>query len=305
MDEIDFPHVEPRTRLSAAVLERLEDGRLSAVTTYSLFFVLSSVLAEGAKGLYLREGTTAASHINKVQANLLASRAIETDRDYGRGVYRVLSVGESTAEDACALVNPFGHISHLSAMQRWGLTERRPEALHLTMPPANAAQPLIAARMAADYGTSDLGRYGPPVKLRFIGHPEIVRRRKIEVHETKNPAHWIQVRDSYARLATVGQVFVDTIEKPQYCGGMAHVLDVWRGHADTFCEEIIGTVDSVATNIAKVRAGYLLDEMLGMGDDPRVQGWARFAQRGGSRVLDPTKKFAPAHSRKWMLSINV
>jgi predicted transcriptional regulator of viral defense system len=132
-----------------------------------------------------------------------------------------------------------------------------------------------------------------------------VRSRKIAVYETKHPGHWLQVRDSHARLATIGQTFVDTVERPQYCGGMAHVLDVWRQHAGTYREEIIAAVDEVAPPIAKVRAGYLLDDMLALGDDSRIQGWVRFAQRGSSRVLDPTKIFGADHSEKWMLSINV
>jgi predicted transcriptional regulator of viral defense system len=95
------------------------------------------------------------------------------------------------------------------------------------------------------------------------------------------------------------------VERPQYCGGMAHVIDVWREHAHTFREEIVNTMDEVGTEIAKVRAGYLLDEVLEAGDDSRIQGWVQFAQRGSSRVLDPTKDFSSAYSEKWILSINV
>lgn len=170
--------------------------------------------------------------------------------------------------------------------------------------------------MAADYGTSDfrtvpgshwLGEdipLVPPMQLHFIRHPARVRGREISVYQTKYPARWLPVQDSHARLATVGQTFVDTVERPQYCGGMAHVVDVWQRHAEGFQEEIISTMEEVGTPIAKVRAGYLLDEM-DLGDDARVQGWVQFAQRGSSRVLDPTKAFATEHSEKWMLSINV
>lgn len=307
----EFSHTVKRTRLASAVLAQLERDRLAVATPYSLFQVLRSVLVDGGRGLYLRGGASPSDHIDGARGNLLATRAIETDPDYGRSLYRVLPVGESSAEEVCALANPFGHISHLSAMQRWGLTERRPEALHLTMPPASAARPLVEARMAEDYGTSDYGTLpggislGPPVKLHFIRHPKVVRGRAISVYETRHPTRWIQVQDSHARLATVGQTFVDMVERPQYCGGMAHVVDVWRERADTFHEEIISTIEEVGTSIAKVRAGYLLDELLGTGGDARVQGWVRFAQRGSSRVLDPTKGFNGTHSEKWMLSINV
>jgi len=314
LENPEFPHTVKRTRLASAVLARLEKDRIAVVTTYSLFQVLRSVLAGGGKGLYLRGDASPSSHIDGVRKNLLATRAIETDPGYGRSLYRVLPVGESSAEEVCALANPFGHISHLSAMQRWGVTERRPEALHLTMPPANAARALVEAQMEADFhGTSDHGTLpgnvplplGLPVKLLFIRHPAVVRGRAVSVYETRHPTRWIQVQDSHARLATIGQTFVDTVERPQYCGGMAHVVDVWREHADIFREEIISTVEEVGTPIAKVRAGYLLDEVLAAGDDPRVQRWVRFAQRGSSRVLDPAKGFSTAHSEKWMLSINV
>ena len=274
------------------------------------------MLARGSKGLYLRGDATPGSHIEAIRSNLLLSRALEVDSDYGRSVYRVVSVGDSPAEEVCALANPFGHISHLSAMQRWGLTERRPEALHLTMPPPSAAGPLIEAQMAADYGTPNFrtahGSHWigespplvPPVQLHFIRHPTHVRGREISVYQTKHLARWLPIQDSHARLATVGQTFVDTVERPQYCGGMAHVVDVWQRHAGGVHEGMISPAEEVGTPIAKVRAGYLLDEV-GLGDDARVQGWVQFAQRGSSRVLDPAKAFAAEHSEKWMLSINV
>lgn len=296
-----------RTKLSAAVLALLEEERRAVVTPYMLFLVLRRLFTpENHQKLYLRADAPTTENLRKLTANLSDTGGIEVDPDYGRSVFRVLPVGESPADEVCPLANPFGYISHLSAMQRWGLTDRRPEALHLTMPPPSAARPLIEQRMATDYNTplSDLP-LNQVAKLHFIRHPETVRGRKISVYETKHPGQWLQVRDSHARLATIGQTFVDTVERPQYCGGMAHALDVWREHAGIYQQEIIAAVDKVESPIVKVRAGYLLDDMMGLGNDLRVQGWVRFAQRGSARVLDPTKDFSPDHSEKWMLSINV
>lgn len=302
----EIPPAVQRTKLAEAVLAWLEEEHRTVATPYTLFLALRRLYApENRRRLYLRSDTATTDDLRRVTANLSKTGGIELDPDYGRSVYKVPSVGESPADEVCALANPFGHISHLSAMQRWGLTERRPEALHLTMPPASAARPLVEDRMAADYGArfSDLPLH-QVVKLHFVRHPGTVRGRKISIYETRNPGQWLQIRGSHARLATIGQTFVDTVERPQYCGGMAHVLDVWREHAITYLEGIITAIDEVATPIAKVRAGYLLDDMLGQSDDSRIQSWVKFAQRGSSRVLDPARDFSTEHSEKWMLSIN-
>lgn len=296
-----------QTRLAGAVLAELEQDRRAVVTPYALFQVLRVILATGDREkLYVRPSVEPYEYLHRVTTNLMDSGGLETDSDYGRSVYRVVAMGESTAEEVCALANPFGYISHLSAMQRWGLTDRRPDALHLSMPPASAAGPLIEERMQADYGQpfADLRR-GDAVKLHFVRHPPVVRGRKVSVFTTKRLGRWVQVGGEHTRLATNGQTFLNMLEAPQHCGGMAHVLDVWRRHAPPFAEEIIDTVDELGGPIHKVRAGYILDEVLGLGEDRRVQGWVRFAQRGSSRVLDPSKDFNPIYSEKWMLSINV
>jgi hypothetical protein len=142
VENIEFlPHAD-RTRLAEAVLARLEAERRVVVTPYDVFQALRPILSSGERGLYLRLETSPIDYLKRVTNNLIETKGVDTDPDYGRSVYRVLSLGQSSAEEVCALANPFGYVSHLSAMQHWGLTERRPEALHLTMPPANAARPV-------------------------------------------------------------------------------------------------------------------------------------------------------------------
>lgn len=296
-----------QTRLAGAILAELKQDKRAVITSYTLFQVLRLILATGNKQkLFIRFNVSPVDYLHRVRKNLIDSRGIEPDPDYGRSVYRVVAMGESTAEEVCALANPFGYISHLSAMQRWGLTERRPQALHLSMPPTSAASPMIEERMKADYGKPFANiPEGEKVKLQFIQHPTIVRGRKVSVFHTKRLGRWVQVKGEHARLATIGQTFLDMLEAPTLCGGVAHVLDVWQKHARTFADDIIDTVDALGAPIHKVRAGYIFEDVLASPDDSRVQGWVKFAQRGGSRVLDPSKAFSPRYSEKWMLSINV
>ncbi|RJF94387.1 hypothetical protein D3874_00600 [Oleomonas cavernae] len=260
---------------------------------------------ESGRKLYIRPATPPADQLRRVIDNLIGTLGLDVDPDYGRGVYRVPSVGGGSAEAVCALVNPFGYVSHLSAMQRWGLTERRPEALHLTMPTPSAARAYVDARMMADYGQPFPEMpAGSAVKLMFIRPPAMVRGRPIDVIGKARLGRWLAVRGTHERLATIGQTFFDMLDTPQRCGGMAHVIDIWREHAPTYLDDIVAAIDESDAAIVKVRAGYLLDEVIGAGD-ARTDGWLRFAARGGSRVLDPAKDFATAHSEKWMLSINV
>ena len=87
---------------------------------------------------------------------------------------------------------------------------------------------------------------------------------------------------------------------------MHHVLEVWKEHASTHLDEIIGAMNAHSlktTKIAYVRAGFILNEFLQI-QDKRVNAWIQFAQRGGSRKLDPDKSFEPTFSERWMLSLN-
>ncbi len=68
----------------------------------------------------------------------------------------------------------------------------------------------------------------------------------------------------FDRVATVGQTFLDMVREPELCGGMVHVMAVWREHAGERHEEIIQAVDGSASAVARCRAGYILEERLGV-----------------------------------------
>jgi predicted transcriptional regulator of viral defense system len=69
-------------------------------------------------------------------------------------------------------------------------------------------------------------------------------------------------------------------------------------------DAIIAAIDLSPEKIVRVRADYLLEEVLGVAD-PRVARWVADAQRGSSRKLDPAAAYAGRFSKRWMLSINL
>lgn len=291
------------TRAAKALIEKLEFVNTSIITDYQLFHLLRE-LYKNPEGLYLRGKTLTVPNYRTTRNLLIRARIITRDKDYN-STYQILAKQDMSAEDVICSVDPFCYVSHLSAMQLYGLTNRRPEALHLTIPDQVNLKQKIKEKMELDYGEKlDILPEGCVHKLNAVHHPHIVRKRKLNILASIHYGQCLQKRGSQTRMATIGQTFLNMLEEPERCGGMSHALDVWQEHAQTYLQDIINTVDQASKPIQKVRAGYILNEMLCI-EKPEILKWLDFAQRGSSRVLDPSKPFKNKFSEKWMLSINV
>ena len=244
----------------------------------------------------------------RILHTLLDGGILAADRDY-TAHYRVVEVPDQPADDVVCLMDRFACISHLSAMQRWGLTDRQPHALMITRPDAGTVRQQlaeIAVRETTEIPWKDRPwqpRPGP-FRLGNIVHPDLVRERPVRLHVSRRPCSTVKDRNSsFARVTGVGQTFLDMLQTPRLCGGMSHVLEVWEEQAKRFLDEIIGSIDSCDSVITKCRAGYILEERLGV-RDARVVAWKTGAARGGSRRLDPARPYVPKWSDDWMISIN-
>ncbi len=71
-----------------------------------------------------------------------------TKRLVARRVVQATRAG--TAEEVACLADPFCYVSHLSAMQRYGLTDRSPEALHITRPSRPVWNAMKAEKLAVE-----------------------------------------------------------------------------------------------------------------------------------------------------------
>ena len=238
---------------------------------------------------------------------LLDRRILAPDRDYSAH-YRVVAVPDQPADDVVCLIDRFACISHLSAMQRWGLTDRQPHALMITRPDAGTVRKKLAEIVtseAAEIPWKDRPRQPRPGPFRLgnIVHPSHVRERPVRMHVSQRACSMVRDRNSFARVTSIGQTFLDMLQTPRLCGGMSHTLEAWDEHADSFLDEIIRAVDGCGSVITKCRAGYILEERLGV-TDRRVEAWKSGAARGGSRRLDPARPYAPKWSENWMISIN-
>lgn len=289
------------TRAGSHLAGLLEDHGKPVLSQFNLFrFVWRMYRESPCKGLYLRSKTPSQVDYVRLRSILRDADVIGTDRDYGRRVMRVLSISDLPAEDIICLLDPTCYVSHLSAMQRWGLTDRSPRALLLTRPVRKAA-----AEELRSYRTKTLGEDETnPFPSTIVGHPTHVRGQAVRILESRSAGAYLKSRGSDLRLSTIGQTFLDMLQKPDLCGGMHHVLDVWAEHAETYLPEVVSAVEPAASEIVKSRAGYILEERLGL-RHRHIEHWKALGQRGGSRKLDPARGFAPTYSDTWMISINV
>lgn len=290
------------TRLGEALAERLIETAIPLVSNYEIFKHIWDIYCDG-DVKYLRGEHPTRETFRRMRTALRQEGLLHADADYAR-LWRVLTEGDRKADEIVCLADPFCYISHLSAMQQYGLTNRRSKALFITHPTAAQMKEALKKRFNADYpyDPRELDIYIEP--LHAVHHPKTVRRRDVTTLATKDHGEWRKVRGKFSRVASIGQTFLDTVDMPARCGGMLHVLEIWEQHAGTYLEEIITRVDVSPKPIHKVRAGYILDELHGI-QDPRVLAWKKFAQRGSSRILDPEKPFESRFSEEWMISINV
>lgn len=292
-------HAKKLSRAGVYLAEFLEENEKPVVTRFEFFEMIRQMYRESpSKGLGLRSDSPGARDYVRFRAALKKAGVIGNDRDYGPRIIRVLSVPDLPAEGIICLIDPNCYVSHLSAMERWGLTERVPRALMLTRPDRKTAMARHEARMK-----EVLGEGTSPFPLTYIDHPAYIRRRPIKVYQGKAAGMFLKSRNDGVFLATIGQTFLDMLQEPRLCGGMAHVLDVWEEHAPARLDDIVASVDKTPCGIVKCRAGYILEEYLGL-RHPEIGRWKECAQRGGSRRLDPNRAYAPFFSEAWKISLN-
>ena len=118
------------TRLGEALEKRLRNQPRPLVTSYELFRRLWEIYEEGSVK-YLRGNTPSQNVFHRTRDLLRTEGVIQKDHDYPR-VWRVTAHSDIPADEVVCLVDRYCYISHLSAMQRYGLSERRPEGGFVT-----------------------------------------------------------------------------------------------------------------------------------------------------------------------------
>ena len=292
------------TRAEEYLLDLLKEIGQSTITHYEFFRLVQKIYRErenqNGERLYLRRQRPTIKEHYRYLMHMNDVDKIRYDEDYGERLIRFLVVPGQITEEVVCSADPLCYVSHLSAMHRWGLTDRSSNALICTRPIRKNAVVQLSRIMSNHPDPL------PPknARLYYIGHPKTVRGRAIRMFESANSGASINQRGTGIRIATIGQTFLDMLQQPQLCGGIPHVLDIFDEHAKIWINEIVASVDSSNSSIVKSRAGYILEERLGLHHE-KIEAWKGSVQRGGSRKLDSSKAYAPDYSETWCISLNV
>lgn len=298
VDQKDQPTADFVRLLVRAVQERLAGWGRPILTDYDLGVLVASQLAS------LQAPPSRRIH-EEVVEGLRDFGLILPSKDFRPGtVYHLFGHTKPRAMEVACGVDPFAYVSHLSAMEYHGLTDRFSKILYLTTPTDREWREQAQSKMGKDLREQMESYRNAKLPLLRRLDFERVEGMRVERMRRSSRGAFKVIKSPPIRVAMVGRVFLDMVREPENCGGMQHVVDTYQEHGHSYLSLIADEVERHGTAVEKVRAGYLLDEVCHL-HHPVIDGWIQHAQRGGSRMLDPTGEYASCYSDKWKLSINV
>ena len=295
-------------KVSTALTLELGSLYQPVVITYqlgvTLFRLYQAKTYQGQAITRLEKDVPTSSDLKRVTDRLLKNGVLQPYKGFSGNVFTLLGKQPTALEVAC-VVDPFAYLSHLSAMEYHGLTQRMPAILSLSSPSPAEWQQSALARMKRDLGEESLEAY------RTAGLPTLIRpridkieRQVVKVYTSSHLGAFVAVRNRALRVATIGRTFLDMLREPDLCGGIYHVVEVFEAHAATYLRLITDEIAQHGTKIDQARAGYLLDERCGL-KSPTLDCWQAEVQRGGSRKLYAKGEYSSRFSERWSLSLNI
>lgn len=278
------------------------------ITDYQLgLFVFKLYRERKYNGETIKSSATVATKeiFSKAIKSLLSTGVITQHPNFPENkVFNITGKKGYEAGDVCCAIDPFAYVSHLSAMSYHGLTDRIPSTLFNTRPNNKDWTKFAQQKMQRDL-KEDLEMYIENLmprlsryKMDRIGKIPVSSYSSIHLGAYKN------IKGRSLRVSSIGRTFLDMVREPNLCGGMMHVVNVFKEYGRKYKALIIDEVDQHGKEIEKARIGFLLEIFAGVTDET-LNKWAMKVQRGGSRKLDPNNEFEPQYSERWCISLNI
>ncbi len=216
-------------------------------------------------------------------------------------IWQLSNHNAATAQQIACDLTPYSHLAYFSAMEWHGITDRIPHVLHLSLAALPAARRLQQVQLETLFpDIHDI----QPLLARGATSSQKIDGKELILHTKKNYQPKSELHTSGGvRVSTLGETFLDMLREPDWCGGYAHVQDVFQEYAAEHLPVIVKTVDKTGTGIDKARAGYMLEEVCGL-THRTITSWKESVQRGGSRKLVASNPYKNQFSEVWCISIN-
>lgn len=144
-----------------------------------------------------------------------------------------------------------------------------------------------------------------------VDFPTARRPKKLEETEVI----WSEIQSKWDFGVTVGyssglpvyvtdveRTLIDALRSPDKCGGIAKVLQAWKGAEECDLDRQVAYTERFDVQNLKQRVGYVLGK-LGR-PHPNLARWRDRLQRGGSVKLLASAPYSETYSTEWNLSLN-
>lgn len=222
-------------------------------------------------------------------------------QDLNLPIYLLSNKKKPSAPQVICTINPYSYISYLSAMSWHGLTDRLPHTVHVITCSSTEYKKLATQTLQKRFpNLEDLSFLLPP---RVVKYPSF-DKKSFSIHQKNNftlPKE--QFNSGGVKVSSLGETFLDMLKKPELCGGIEHVIDVYNEFSHEHLPVIVKYLEKNGTNIDKSRAGYILEEVCGH-KHKLIDKWKQSVSRGGSRKLLASEPYKDVYSETWCISIN-
>jgi len=288
----------------AAQLGNIKSPVISSYQLGRLIFEAYARNAIGASDLNLKKTLPDRAQYNAALNQLIETAVLSEVSGLSGNYFKLLGAPDAPVEEIICAIDPFCYISHLSAMAYHGITNRLPRTVFVSSPPPSQWKVYAIELMKKDLGNHYLDYVTQGFPQLSRSRPKKVAGKVIEFNNSAHLGAFRKVPDRTLRVATIGRTFLDMLRTPDACGGIEHVIEVYKETANQYKRLIIDEIDRNGNGMDKARAGYLLEAQAGI-TDPRIDSWQSTVQRGGSRKLNASAEYSPFFSERWALSLNV